>query len=423
MNTHIIKNWDTVARTDERVDALSIVEAGLDAINTKKSIKEKISVKDDILFVDNHQFNLKDFDKIVVFAFGKASIDSTLALEEVLGYRINHGIGIDKRNYEGLGIKIFEGTHPYPSLANVSISTKIADTANALTEKDLAIVVVSGGGSALLCYPESECDQGNILYDEFLKSGGGVRDLNIIRKHLSDIKGGGLAKMLYPATVISLILCDVPGGYNEDVASGPTFKDNSTVDDAKKLLKKFNIKEDFTFNETSKEDKYFEKVYNVSVLSNVKALEAMKVKAEGLGYDTFILGAELYDKPEEIIKKMMDNLKSNTVVLAGGEPSIMITKKGGNGGRNEHSALWALELIHDDSLFISIASDGIDNKSKYAGVVVDKETIKEVREKNLNEQEAKENFNEEPFFLQTTDLIETGPTGSNVSDLFLLLKK
>ena len=423
MNQHIIKNWAEIARTKERNDALGIAESGLQAINTKNSIKEKLSLIGNVLRADDRSFDLTNFEKIFVFAFGKASTEAVMALEEILGDRITAGIALDKRAYKGKKVEVFEGSHPHPSEYNVTISEKIAELAKSMTDKDLVIVVASGGGSALLCYPEKECEQGNTLYSAFLSSGGNIRDLNVIRKHISEIKGGGLAKLLYPATIISLILCDVSGEYYEDVASGPTYKDNTTVKDVEDLLEKFNVKGSYELNETPKEDKYFEKVYNIPVVSNMKALRVMKKYAEDLGYNTIILSGELYDAPDEVLRKMISISLPKTVVLGGGEPTIKVLGTGGKAGRNEHTSLCAIKQIDDDSVFISLASDGIDNKSKYAGAIVDKETLEIAKQKVEEVEDALANFNPEPFFLETKDVIETGPTEANVSDLFILLKK
>lgn len=422
MDKQYIKNFEEIGRSAGRSDILQIVNAGLLAVDTKSSIQEKISLEGDILRAGDASFDLNAFDNVVLFAFGKASVESVVTLEEILGDRITNGTALDKRAYMGGKVEVFKGSHPHPSMSNVAISTKITEEAQKLTEKDLAIVVVSGGGSALLCYPELECDQGNKLYDIFLKSGGSIRELNTVRKHISGIKGGGFAKFLYPATVIGLILCDVSGEYYEEVASGTTYKDTTTIDDAKKILEKYNIKEEFVFNETPKEDIYFEKVINIPIVSNTKALHAMKKKGEELGYTGIIIGSELYDDPETIIKKMTAVVGPKTVVIGGGEPSIKMGGKGGSGGRNQYTTLSAIALIDSDSVFSSIASDGIDNHSVYAGAVVDKETREVIREKGIDLDEALKNFDPENLFFQTNDLIEIGDTGSNVSDLFLLLK-
>lgn len=422
MTGNFVKNGADLARTKERSDALEIVEAGLKSIDTGNAIREKFYLEGDVLHADGKTFDLNNFERVKVFAFGKASVDAVKILEEILGDKITSGVALDKKSYKGNKVEVFEGTHPLPTKANAEASARIANESKELSEKDLAVVVVSGGGSALLCYPEMECDQGSALYKAFLGTGGSIRDINIVRKHISDIKGGGLAKFLYPATVISLVLCDVSGEYFEEVASGPTYQDKTSIEDAKNILEKFNIKEEFVLNETPKDDKYFEKVLNIPIVSNVKALNAMKEKAESLGYKATVLGSEFYNEPTEVMKQMLSTVTPKSVVLGGGEPSMKIFVKG-SGGRNQYTVVCALKEMSEEDVFVSFASDGIDNQSKYAGAISDKESLDIVKEKNIDIDKVLVNFDTEPVFVETKDLIETGETGSNVSDLFFLLRK
>ena len=147
--------------------------------------------------------------------------------------------------HEGSGacerLQTFQGTHPLPSAENVRASGKIVQLAKQMTENDLVLVIVSGGGSALMCWPQSECEQGRRLYQNFLRAGGSIVELNTVRRHLSALKGGGLAAMLYPATVVGLIFSDVPGDNPQAVASGPTYRDETTVEDARRILGKYGL--------------------------------------------------------------------------------------------------------------------------------------------------------------------------------------
>jgi glycerate-2-kinase len=320
-------------------------------------------------------------------------------------------------------VKEYVCTHPLPSLGNVEASKELIKMVENLTERDLVISVVSGGGSAILCYPESEYEQGVILYSEFLKSGGNITELNTLRKHLSSLKGGGLAKLIYPATVISLIFCDVPGDRFEDVASGPTYKDKTVINDAETLLKKYGIQGNFTFNETPKEDIYFEKVYNIPLVSNTYALAGMEKKIQELGYEIHNVGAELYQDTETIIDLFLSKATQHSVVIGAGEPSVVIKKKGGITGRDEHLSMKALLKIGDDDTMSSFASDGIDNLSIAAGAIVDKITKEKALNKNLSAEQYIEDDKIDQFFQETGDQIITGETGSNVSDLIILLRK
>lgn len=423
MRQEYIQNKDVLERTRQRKDMVSILNAGFSAINTENAIRNLIRIDGETLHVDGHLFDLAKYKNIYCIAFGKASGDAVLTLESILGAKLSGGVALDKSDYPTQLVKLYRGTHPRPSEDNVKASGEIYKLAEGLGEEDLAFVVVSGGGSALLCWPESECENGKLLYEAFLQTGGTVREINTVRKHISSLKGGGLAKTLYPATVISLILCDVSGGYYEDVASGPTYYDTSTIADAEAVLEKYKLTLPIILNETPKDKKYFDKVYNIPVLSNVVALDSMEKKARELGYETKILGAEMYDAPEKAIETFVSQARDNTVLLAGGEPSLAVTKKGGSGGRNEMTSLMALKHISEKDTFSSCASDGIDNQSKYAGGIVDETTLSRARELYLDLDTALADFDPEPFLEKTDDLVLTGETGSNVSDFLIMIRR
>jgi glycerate-2-kinase len=423
MTDRLIENLEELETNSNRKLALSIATAGLNAINTEEAIFRSIKLEGDTLRVAGESFDLSKFKNIKVVGFGKSSASATLALEKVLGSKIKEGavIGINKVNSNY--VETFVGTHPRPSEVNISAGNKIYEIAKNSNEDDLIIVLVSGGGSALLCYGENECDQGIKLYDSFLKTGKTISEINTVRKHLSVLKGGGLAKLAYPATLIGLIFSDIPGDKFENVASGPTYKDDSTADDAKKIVLENDLG-DFTLVETPKEDKYFEKVHNFVLVSNKIAVEAMVKKGEELGFKTKVVSTELYDETSIALSKIFSAKEDNSVVLAAGEPRIEVIDKGGKGGRNLHMGLLAVRdsLVDGDSVFISLASDGIDN-SDVAGAVVDKETIQKVEKLGLVAEDYLNRFDSYNFFKQTGDCIITGPTGANVSDLMILVNK
>jgi len=423
MEKHQIKNFDELAITPNRKIALEIIEAGLDVINTRKVVDSSVSVVGNILFVKDKPFNLTKYKKIKVIGFGKSSCEAALALEKVLGARINEGavIGLQKVDYKY--IETFTGTHPRPSEANIEAGKKIYEIINQSDEKDLIIVLVSGGGSALLCYPESEVIQGAKLYDAFLKSGKTISEMNTVRKHLSLLKGGGLAKLAYPATVVGLIFSDVPGNHFEDVASGPTYKDKTTIVDAQKIITENNLG-DFDLIETPKEDKYFDNIYNFVLVSNKTAVEAMAKKAQEFNLGVTIASTDLYDEIDNALEKIFSYQKDNSVILAAGEPSIVVKKETGKGGRNLHMGLQAIKMkiIDKNSVFISFASDGMDN-SDAAGAVVDKNTIEKIEKLGIDIKNSLERFDSYPVFEKSGDIIITGPTGANVSDLMILLTK
>ena len=423
MTSKWIKNFDELAISQNRRLALEIAEAGLDAINTEKVVNNSVKLGNNLLSINGKVFDLSEFKKIKIIGFGKASIDAATALEKILGSKINTGavVGLSKTNLKY--IETFVGTHPRPSRINIKAGKKIYEIIKDSNAEDLIIVLVSGGGSALLCYSEKECEQNVALYDRFLKSGKTINEINTVRKHLSILKGGGLAKVAYPATVIGLIFSDIPGSHFGDVASGPTYKDKSTISDASKIITENNLGE-FDLLETPKEDKYFEKVHNFVLVSNKTAIESMAKKAKEFDLKVSVLSTEMYDETSIALKKIFQMKDNNTVVLAAGEPKLEVKKRGGIGGRNLHMGLKAIQmgLIDENSVFLSLASDGMDN-SDAAGAIVDYNTLEELKKSNLSADDYLARFDSYTFFQKLGDLVMTGPTGANVSDLMILLTK
>ncbi len=416
-----IKNFDELATTENRRLALNIVQAGFEAINTQKIIESAVRLSGDTLSVKDRNFDLSKFKRIKVIGFGKASCDAAVALEKVLGQKISEGAVIGLNKVKCDYIESFAGSHPRPSPENIMAGKKIFEMAADSKEDDLIIVAVSGGGSALLCWPEMECGQGKELYDNFLKSGKTIREINTVRKHLSLLKGGGLAKLLYPATVVGLIFSDVPGDHFEDVASGPTYMDKTTIEDAQKIIDEYKLGS-FDLIETPKEDKYFEKVSNIVLVSNKIAVEAMAEKARNLNLEPVVLSSDLYDKAHLAIEKIFALSAPGRVVLAAGEPKLEVSGAGGSGGRNLFMGLEAVKKADKNSVFISFASDGMDN-SDAAGAVVDGESLEKSKKLDLDLEDCILCSDAYDFFKKSDSLIFTGPTNTNVSDLMILLSK
>ncbi|MDP4000770.1 MAG: DUF4147 domain-containing protein [bacterium] len=416
-----IKNYKKLGTTKQRQDALNIAESGLDAIDTENIIKNFIKLDQDHLHIKDQVFDLTKFKTIRVLGFGKASCKASYALEKIIGNKIKEGVAIGLAPTSCEYIKNYQGSHPLPSQENVAISKHIMEMGKESTKDDLVIVIVSGGGSALLCWPSDECDQGQQLYEQFLKTGGTVRELNTLRKHISLLKGGGLAKILYPATVIGLIFSDIPGDNYDLIASGPTYKDNTTIADAQKIIKKYKL-DKFKLIETPKEDKYFEKINNIQLVSNQAALIAMKQTAEKLGYNSHILTDEMYDDVKKVLPRLTENLNNKSAIIAGGEPSLVVTKSRGTGGRNLYLAMQAIKFIEDEDTALFLASDGLDN-SKVAGAIVDKDIKNKAQQMNLDIDDYIARFDGLGLGERLDNLLLTGPTEANVSDLMLILRK
>lgn len=414
-----ILNTATLARTPARADALAIAEAAYAAIDTRAVVRAQLWFDGTTLHADGRGYDLSAFKRIRVFGFGKASCVAIEEIGKVLEGRVERGIAIDVRPGVCAVADVWEGTHPKPSAGNVEVTERIVGMADACSEEDLVIVAVSGGGSALLCYPMDECDQGTRLYDDLLHTGATIEETNLIRKHISAVKGGGIAKMLYPATVVALIFCDVSGEHYDEVASGPTYLDKTTVADAQAVLDKYGLS-GYTLTETPKDPKYFEKVHNIPAISNHGALDAMQREAEARGYRAIRLGEALYDEPAQLMAKMRNASGHKSAVIAGGEPRLVVTKKGGKGGRCQYTSLEALRQISPHETMLAFGSDGMDN-SDAAGGITDVSTIARSAELGLRFESSLDDFDTYTFLQHTGDLIMTGPTDANVSDLFVLL--
>ncbi len=299
-----IKNIDDIAITPERKLVLDIAEAGLNAIDTESVIRAAIPVDGDIFYVKDQKFDLTKFKRVLVLGFGKASGKAAAALDAILGDKITDGVVVSLTNPPCKHIRTYVGTHPLPSEQNVETSREMAKLISDISGEDLVICLISGGGSSLLCWDELEMKQDALLYKEFLKTGDDIKVLNTVRKHISTVKGGGLAAKLYPATVIGLIFSDIAGNNDNLVDSGPTFLDTSTVADAQAIIDKYNLGS-FTLNETPKDSSLFTNVHNITLVSNRTALEAMKIAAEHAGKRAVIVSSEMFNTPKEALAKLV----------------------------------------------------------------------------------------------------------------------
>lgn len=421
---HRITNFSELASSPAREQALRIAEAGLEAIDTASVIAQSVTIDEttQVLHVRDLSFDLNRFKAIRVIGFGKASCDAAVALEKALKGHIHSGVVIDIKTTTCEIIEPLVGTHPRPSPQNVDATKRIIELSKGLTQDDLVIVAVSGGGSALVCWPETECEQGLRLYEEFLGAGGSIGELNTVRKHLSFLKGGGLAKILHPATVVGLIFSDVPGDKIENVASGPTCKDTSTIAEASAIIEKYGLT-GYDLVETPKEDVYFENVHNILLVSNGDALAAMQAEAERLGLSARILTREMYEDAQHAVPILKAGAAGSAVAIAGGETAMSVKGSTGSGGRCSYLALAALPEIGEGDVVLAIASDGIDN-SDCAGAIVDSAVVEKARERGLDITDHIARFDSYDFFKELGDgLMFTGQTGSNVSDLYLWLHR
>jgi len=434
---------------NKREIATQIFLAGVERVKPQQVIHQLVELTGEQLKVDKISFNLRDYQSIYVVGAGKASAMMAQALEHILGDRITEGQIITKYGHSvSLNyIRQTEAGHPVPDEAGVRGTSKLLEIAKKAGRNDLVFCLLSGGGSALLADVPANGTLSDLkrLNEVLLKSGASIQEMNCIRKHLSKVKGGQLAKEIYPATIVNLILSDVVGDPLDVIASGPTVADSSTFSDALKILKKYSIQDEIPTTvrthltngcegkvpETLKEkDKELEKSFHLIVGNNLLALEAAAIKAEELGYYpqimTHTLEGDLMTIGNQIFQESLDKLEhsGNTKVclLYGGEPTVKVTGEG-KGGRNQHLALYLAGLVNDQKrlTFLSAGTDGSDGPTDAAGAVCDSSTVEHAKELGLNYPKHLAEFDAYPFFQKEGGLIVTGPTQTNVMDLIAVL--
>lgn len=428
-----ILNAEKLALNQARRAVLAIAEAGLMAVDTRAATRAAIKLEGDHLCVNDQTYSLVGTKRIFLVGVGKCAIEAAVALEEILGAKLFDGIvlGISVGEVpKEKKIKVLLGTHPMPTQQNVTATKLIVTMLDSLTEEDLVIIVVSGGGSTLLCLPEAgaSCVEEGVILQQLFKMGANIQDINTIRKHLSLARGGYLAKYAYPAQVISLVFSDVPGNDIEFIASGPTVKDTTTIQDAKNILAKYGIVtpdgSERDFIETPKEDKYFQGVRNILLVSNNLALRAMADKAQEFGYAPAICTDHLTGEAREVGVRVAAELKTaapKSVRLYGGETTVTI-KGHGHGGRNQELALAALSAIEPGEVIVALTSDGRDNTDA-AGAICDIMVKERAASLRLDPNAFLKDNDSYDFFEKTGGHVFTGQTGSNVSDLVIALKE
>jgi len=423
---HVFKNYASIATTGLRRDALSIVEAGLHAIETQTAVLQSMTLKKDVLKIGDKTFRLKSYRRIFVVGIGKASLEAAKALEKILGDRITDGIILDVKQGNLKRMKSVAGTHPFPSYENIRATGEIVGLLKAVDAQDLVITIISGGGSALLCWPHQlESHDVTAMTRVLMQRGATIHEMNTVRKHTSEIQGGQFVRLAFPATVVGLIFSDIPGDELDMVASGPTFLDTTTVKDAKRILEKYHVLStcklpECHLVETPKDPMLFAHVTNICVVSNTIATTAMMKQAKKLGYKPVLYSNALQGEAREKGKMFAELVKPGEVLIAGGETTVQIKGKG-TGGRNQEFALGALSAINDHALVLSCASDGIDH-SPVAGAFVDVNVRIKIKPLRLTPEEYLSKNNTYEFFQKTKTFLDTGVTGMNVSDLMLAIR-
>jgi len=435
---------------NHRAIAEQIFLAGVDRVLPDRLINRELALNENILHIGQLRFSLEVIENIYVIGAGKASALMAAEVEKILGSRIANGHIVVKYGHSSnlRYINVSEAGHPVPDSQGFKATEEILKIADKANEKDLVICLFSGGGSALLTdFPEgSSPDEMIVLNNLLVNSGASIHEINAVRKHLSVVKGGQLARRVSPATLVSLILSDVPGDPLDVIASGPTTPDPTNFQQALNVLEKFSLSEsipagilnylkegaDGTRPDTPKpDDSAFEKTHNLLIGNNRLALEAAKLKALEFNVNPVIIDDQLQGDVNtvaeyivETSKKFKDNKNEVKPVclLFGGEPTVKMTGKG-VGGRNQHLALLCALLLqnHPEITILSAGTDGTDGPTNAAGAVVDSDTVKDALSKNIDAVKYISEFDSYNFFNKIDGHIITGPTRTNVMDVIIVL--
>jgi hydroxypyruvate reductase/glycerate 2-kinase len=416
--------------------ARKIYDAALESVLPENFMREKCSLDGDVLSVDASKYDLSLYKNIYVFGSGKAAYTMAKEIERLIVNKIHKGLIIspfDEHELEKIRVKI--GAHPIPDNNSIEATKALLKMMSECTKDDLYIFLLSGGSSALmeLLIQPISIDELQVATKLMLSEDLKIQDINTVRKHLSAIKGGALAKKCKARGVV-LVLSDVIDDSLESIGSAPLYMDNSSFEDAQKILKDKNlllkmpksiqkvIKDgvDKKIKDTAK--KPLERVSHHILASNELAKQSAKTSASELGLSVELVCESMQGEVTQMLEKILritDASKKNCIIL-GGECTVDLNGAG-QGGRNQHLALLILKKILDKNLnitFLSASTDGVDGNSDATGAVVDaqcKASLSEIQRYITN-------FDSYSFFKQTDCLIVKGKTGTNVMDIVIILK-
>jgi glycerate 2-kinase len=447
-----------MSRSASRRECIAAIqEAALAAVAPDAAVRRQLYLEGGALRIVERFYSLADYDRVFVVGGGKAGAPMAAAVEAVLGERIKAGLVNVKHGYTLRGtehrqsasrVQIVEAGHPLPDEAGRQGAERIVRMLIGLGERDLVLVLISGGGSALLTLPSPGITLNDVqaLTGTLLRCGATINEINAVRKHISQIKGGQLARLVHPATVVALILSDVVGNPLDVIASGPTVPDPTTFAEAWAALERYGIVDDVPapiishllaglagqVAETPKPgDPVFARVQNVIVGSNeiaaqVAVDEARKQCLNALLLSTYIEGEarEVARVFAGIAKGMVAHswpLAPPACLVAGGETTVTV-RGAGKGGRNQELALAASLAIDgwENVAVVGLATDGTDGPTDAAGAIAWGDTVARAREMGLYAVDYLANNDAYHFFQALGDLIVTGPTNTNVNDLIFV---
>jgi glycerate-2-kinase len=435
---------------DQKQVAEDIFLSAVRSVTPSVLIPSVFSLDNNVLRAGNITFQLNEIRNIYVIGAGKASAAMAAEVEKILGDRIEKGHIIVKYGHSCRlkRIKVTEAGHPVPDRKGFKATRSLLEIAAEAGEGDLVICLISGGGSALLAdFPEGSSAKEIIRMNELLVNcGAGISEINAVRKHTSYVKGGQLARTVFPATLLNLVLSDVPGDPLDVIASGPTVPDPSTFNQALEVLRKYDLVQKIPENilqhlhkginglipETPKSgDIVFSKTINLLIGTNKVALEAAVRKAFDYNINALIIDTKLQGDVSSVADYVVEtavrfrkdeNEVKPVCLLFGGETTVKMTGKG-KGGRNQHLALLVSLLLRDlpEMTFLSGGTDGNDGPTDAAGAIVDSDTYLQAISEKIIPEKYIEAFNSYNFFRKAGGHVITGPTMTNVMDVMVMI--
>ncbi len=447
----LIENGKTPLTQRARALALNSIEYALNAVEPGYLLRSSLSLNGSLLHAGKCTYDLNSIGHIYVVGGGKAGVPMAVALEGILNERITSGIvNVPYGSFcETQVIKLHEASHPIPDEAGVE-GAQLMLTLGAKAEKgDLVICLLSGGGSSLISLPRSgtTLSDKRAVTDALLKSGASIGEINVVRKHLSAVKGGWLAKTIYPASVLNIVLSDVAGDALDAIASGPTVPDPSTFFEAKEILEKYQLWNSMPdsvrslisnglhgfVEETPKaKDKTLANICSVIIGNNKTARQSAFEYLRSKGLSTFTLDEPLTGEARQVgqrlsvfARKIADSgepLSRPAGVVTGGETTVTVVGSG-KGGRNQELALASAHYLEggDGCVLVSVGTDGVDGSTDAAGAIVDSFSQSRSKDLGLVASRFLEENDSYSFFSRLNDLVRTGSTGTNVNDISVIV--
>lgn len=468
-----IHTRDRIGGTTARETAIACVTAGIEAAIPERAIRTAVHVESGILSLGGETFNLADYDRLLVLGGGKAGARMADALAEVLGEWIDRGVVITTADETdptdadpspdmvlgGGRIDIVGAGHPIPDTRGIEGTQRVLNLADDATGDDLVIALISGGGSALLSAPAADIDLPALqaVTDALLAAGAPIAAINAVRKHCSRIKGGHLARRVAPATLVTLAISDVVGNDPGVIASGPTVPDPTTYDEASGVLAHYGIDvptpvadhlsagDGGTVPETpAPGDPVFDRTSYHIVADAMTAIDAARRRAGERGYNPLVLATGIRGEASEAaishvavaesVRDIGEPVEPPAVILSGGETTVTVTGDGRGGPNGEFALSGAIEFVTgpggpfgDDIALASVDTDGRDgpgggdtaddSREVPAGALVDGTTVDDPGPAHR----ALSNNDSHGYLGERAALVRTGPTGTNVNDLRVLV--